>query len=244
MEPAHESTARFRRRWRGYDRREVEQALASASEALRRARARCDELATSATNVERIGAEVADMIRALAERAVELEDEAAANAERTIHEAQVEADGIRAEAAAVLVDAQRQRDAVLAEFEQRQAMASTRRQTAVAALHVAMDQLRRLTGSIEEMGPDVLAGDVLGDEDDSSATASTHHESGRSDWGGSSNVIVLAAGDTDASADASADASTDATTDAAPEPEGAFVDNEAAIAAAMARISKLTRSNS
>lgn len=234
MEPAHESTARFRRRWRGYDRREVDQALAATGEALRRARARCDELAASATNVERIGAEVADMIRALAERAVELEDEAAANAERAIHDAQIEADGMRAEAAAVLADAQRQRDAALAELEERHAAATTRRQTAVAALHVAMDQLRRLTGSIEEIGPDVLGHDGLGDGDESS-TAGADHQSDRSGQGGSTNVIVLAAGDTGASTEAVPEQA---------ESEEPFVDNEAAIAAAMARISKLTRSSS
>jgi len=157
MEPTRDTTTvRFPRRMLGYDRLEVDRTLASTSEALRRVEAERDELRASATNLERIGAQVAEMLRALAERAIEMEEEAAAKAARIELDAQRDADEIRAQAAAVLVDATLRAAQIEDEAKQRQAVAKNRRQTAVAALHVAMDQISRLTKSIHELDPEVF----------------------------------------------------------------------------------------
>lgn len=154
MAGAQEGATRFRRQLLGYDRGAVQAALASTHEQLRRAEARRDELIATTANVERIGAQVADMLRSLADRAVELEAEAAATAGRTVAEARLEADRIVAEADAVLAAAEARAEEILEASRQRQAAASSRRETAVVALRVAMEQLRRLTGTIEELAPE------------------------------------------------------------------------------------------
>jgi hypothetical protein len=139
----------------GYDRHEVEHALQASSLQLRLAQDERDELLASSANVERIGAQVADMLRSLADRAVEVEVEAAAAAEQVVQAARVEADDIRAQAAAVLAAAEARAADMQEASRQRQAAVSRRREAAVTALHVAMDQIRRLTGSIEEVEPEV-----------------------------------------------------------------------------------------
>lgn len=148
------STPRFRRRLLGYDRREVEAALTSTGQELQRAVARRDELIASNNNVQRIGAEVAEMLRSLADRAVELEVEAAAKAERLIDEARVDAAAVRAEAAAVLAAAHAEAEQVREASRARQATVGRRRESALTALHVAMNQIRQLTTSIEEIDLD------------------------------------------------------------------------------------------
>jgi hypothetical protein len=155
MAQAPEATGRFRRRLLGYDRHEVEHALEAGSLQLRLAQDERDELLASSANVERIGAQVADMLRSLADRAVELEVEAAAAAEQVVQAARVEADGIRAQATAVLAAAEARAADMQEASRQRQAAVSRRRETAVTALHVAMDQIRRLTGSIESVEAEV-----------------------------------------------------------------------------------------
>jgi hypothetical protein len=175
MAQAPEATGRFRRRLLGYDRHEVEHALEAGSLQLRLAQDERDELLASSANVERIGAQVADMLRSLADRAVEVEVEAAAAAEQVVQAARVEADDIRAQAAAVLAAAEARAADMQEASRQRQAAVSRRRETAVTALHVAMDQIRRLTGAISEVeseagtdegvhdAPTVVAADLRGD---------------------------------------------------------------------------------
>jgi hypothetical protein len=155
MTQAPGSAGGFRRRLLGYDRHEVDEALASSSLDLRLAQDERDQLRASSANVERIGAQVAEMLRALADRAVEVEVEAAAAAERVLQEARAEADDIRAQATAVLAAAEARAAEAQEASRQRQAAVSRRREAAVTALHVAMDQIRRLTGSIEAVEAEV-----------------------------------------------------------------------------------------
>ena len=154
MAQALASTPRFRRRLLGYDRREVTAALTAKDHELERAVARRDELVASSTNVERIGAEVAEMLRSLADRAIEVEAGATAKAQRLLDDARADAEAIRNEAAAVLATAHAEAEEVREASRARQAAVSERRESAVTALHVAMEQMRRLTGSIEEIDVD------------------------------------------------------------------------------------------
>lgn len=149
MAQALASTRRFRLRLLGYDRREVSAALSATEHELQRAVARRDELVASTTNVQRIGAEVAEMLRALADRAVEVEIEASAKAERLIDDARGDAAAIRGEAAAVLAAAHAEAERMREASRARQAAVSQRRDTALTALDVAMTQIRQLTTSIE-----------------------------------------------------------------------------------------------
>lgn len=161
MAQAPEATSGFRRRLLGYDRHEVERALASTADELRRVDDERQELLASTANVQRIGVQVAEMLRALADRAADLEDEANAAAERILADARDEADGIRAEAEAVLAGAEARAQEIWAASRQREAAAASRRQTAVAALQVAMSQIRSLTGSIEELDLEAKSDDQV-----------------------------------------------------------------------------------
>ena len=160
MAQALGSTPRFRLRLLGYDRREVAAALRATEHELQRAVARRDELIASTTNVQRIGAEVADMLRSLADRAVEVEVEASAKAERLVDDARGDAAAIRAEAAAVLAAAHAEAERVREASRAQQATVGRRRESALTALHVAMHQIRQLTGTIEEIDLDAPVDDA------------------------------------------------------------------------------------
>jgi hypothetical protein len=158
MAQALASTPRFRLRLLGYDRREVSAALTATKHELERAVARRDELVVSTANVERIGAQVADVLRSLADRAVELEVEAAAEAAKVIEAAQVDAAKIRADAAAVLAAADATAQRMAEESRRQRAAIGERRETAVVSLQIAIDQMGRLATTIEEI--DLTADDV------------------------------------------------------------------------------------
>jgi len=150
MAQAH-STGSFRRRLLGYDRRAVDAALTAAADRLQRAETRRDELIETTANVERIGAQVADMLRSLADRAVELEDEAAAQAAAVVQAAELEADQIRVQAAAVLAEAEATAQQIVESSCRQQATIAERRETALISLRIAMDQMGRLATTIDEI---------------------------------------------------------------------------------------------
>lgn len=160
MAQALGSTPRFRLRLLGYDRREVSEALSATEHELQRAVARRDELVASTTNVQRIGAEVADMLRSLADRAVEVEVEASAKAERLLDDARGAAAAIRAEAEAVLAAAHAEVEQVREATRARQATLGRRRESALTALQVAMHQIRQLTTSIEAVEVELPVDDL------------------------------------------------------------------------------------
>lgn len=146
-----QAQVRFRRRVLGYDRAAVHAALTSTEDQLRRAEARRDELLATNANVERIGAQVADMLRGLADRAVELEADAAAQAAAVVQGARAEADRIQAEAAAVLASARAEADHLVETARQQQATIAERRETAVISLQIAIDQMGRLATLVDEI---------------------------------------------------------------------------------------------
>ncbi|HEX9766312.1 MAG TPA: hypothetical protein VGA36_06080 [Nitriliruptorales bacterium] len=164
MTQSRQATMPFRRRFRGYDRGAVDETLASTRDELRIASEQRDELLASAANVQRIGDQVAIMLRALADHAAEVEQEAATSAARVLQEAQAQADQMRADAAAVLAAAELQAQEVLqAALEDSQRRAATvidRREVTVASLRVAIDQMRWLTESIEELDIEAPEGSV------------------------------------------------------------------------------------
>ncbi|MGH9274374.1 MAG: hypothetical protein ACRDZU_06980 [Acidimicrobiales bacterium] len=158
MPQAPNATVRFRRRLLGYDRQAVDAALSSAADQLQRAETRRDELIETTANVERIGAQVADMLRSLADRAVELEVEAAAEAAQKVQAAELEAAQIRAQATAVLAEAQATAQQMVESSRQQQAVISERRETALISLQIAIDQMGRLATTIDQI--DLTAADV------------------------------------------------------------------------------------
>jgi len=146
-----QSTSRFRRRLLGYDRTAVDAALTAATDRLDRAETRRDELLETTANVERIGAQVAEMLRSLADRAVELEDEAAAQAAQAVQAAELEAAEIRAQAAAVLAEAEATAQHMVESSRQEQVLISERRETALISLRIAMHQMDRLATTIDQI---------------------------------------------------------------------------------------------
>lgn len=160
MAQALGSTPRFRLRLLGYDRREVSAALTATQHELERAVARRDELISSTANVQRIGAEVAEMLRSLADRAVEVEVEASAKAEALLDDARGDAAAIRADAAAVLAAAHVEAEQIREASRVRQAAVGRRRESAITALQVAMHHIRQLTGTIEEIDLEVPLDDA------------------------------------------------------------------------------------
>ena len=151
MAGSQEGATRFRRQLLGYDRSAVQAALASTEEQLRRAEERRDELLATTANVERIGAQVADMLRSLADRAVELEVEAAATAAQTVQEAQQEADQIRAQAAALLASAEVRAAELVEAARQQQRTIAERRENALISLKISIDQMSRLATLVDEI---------------------------------------------------------------------------------------------
>ena len=151
MAGAPQSTNGFRRRRLGYDRAAVDAALTTAADRLERAEKRRDELIETTANVERIGAHVAEMLRSLADRAAQLEEEAAATASRVVQDAELEADQIRAQAAAVLADAEATAQTIVESSRKEQLLISERRETALSSLRIAMDQMGRLATTIDQI---------------------------------------------------------------------------------------------
>jgi hypothetical protein len=142
---------RFPLRLLGYDRRSVRASLSSTHDQLRRAEARRDELVATTANVERIGAQVADMLRSLADRAVELEVDAAATAAEVVAEAQREAERIGEKAAAVLASAEADAQQILDAARDQQAAIAERRETALISLQIAIDQMGRLATTVDQI---------------------------------------------------------------------------------------------
>jgi hypothetical protein len=160
-------TRRFRWRLLGYDRRDVTVAMTAMQDELQRAVARRDELIATTTNVQRIGEEVAEMLRSLADRAAEIEEEAAAKAQVVLAHARADAQAIRAEAVAELAAVEARAEELREAARQRAVAVSGRRQTAISALHAAVDQIRQLTGSIEEIDLDADLRDEPQEDGDS-----------------------------------------------------------------------------
>ncbi|MEO6318145.1 MAG: hypothetical protein ABIP36_05105 [Acidimicrobiales bacterium] len=135
----------------GYDRKATLALLTSTQDQLRRAETQRDELASATVNLERIGSQVADMLRTLADRAAELEGESAATAAEVVEGAQIEADQIRAQAAAVLASAEAQAHQLVETARHQQATIVERRGTALVSLQIALDQMGRLANTIDEI---------------------------------------------------------------------------------------------
>lgn len=146
-----QAQVRFRRRLLGYDRSAVHAALMATEDQLRRAETRRDELIAGSANVERIGAQVADMLRSLADRAVELEDDAASRAAHVVEVAHLEAEQMRAQAAAVLASAQAEAAQLLETARQQQVTIAERRETALISLQIAIDQMGRLATTVDQI---------------------------------------------------------------------------------------------
>ena len=88
----------LRRRLLGYDRRQVERVLNALSAEVGMLRGELEEARSAATSVDRIGAEVGELLRALANGAAEVQQRAENEAARILAEAEARARGLLADA--------------------------------------------------------------------------------------------------------------------------------------------------
>ncbi len=143
----------------GYDRKAVLAVLASTQDQLRRAETRRDEVLSASANVERIGAQVADMLRTLADRAAALEAEAAVKADEVVQGALLDAAQVRAQAATALAAAEAQAQQLVESAHLQHATVVERRETALVSLQIAIDQMGRLATTIDQI--DLTAAETL-----------------------------------------------------------------------------------